>query len=99
MLFFKLPTKQKLILLLLLGTVGISYCSGPKKVAGSNNHKSTTEKVTKNDGGKNHPAPETLEPATKPDDNTDKKEKSSNKAEKVISTARTFIGTPYKYGG
>ena len=100
MLFFNLTTSQKLIFSLFAGVVLFASCSGPKKVAVSDNTKNTSEKVTKNEHVReDKPTDTTPEPIEKADDASEKKGKSSDKAEKVISTARTFIGTPYKYGG
>ena len=100
MLFFNLKTNEKLIFSSLLGAVFFASCSGPKKVAVSDNTKNTSEKVTKNEHVREDKptdtAPGAIEEA---DEASEKKGKSSDKAEKVISTARTFIGTPYKYGG
>ena len=98
MLFFNLTTSQKLIFFLFSGMVLFAACSGPKKVAVSGT-KTTSEKVTKNEHVRDDKptdiAPEPVEKA----ESSEKKRTSSDKAEKVISTARTFIGTPYKYGG
>ena len=100
MLFFNLTTSQKLIFSLFAGVVLFASCSGPKKVAVSDNTKNTSEKVTKNEHVReDKPTDIAPEPIEKADDASEKKGKSSDKAEKVISTARTFIGTPYKYGG
>ena len=99
MLFFNLTTRKKLIFSLFAGVVFFASCSGPKKVAVSGNTKNTSEKITKNENVREDKptdtAPEPIEEA----DEASEKGKSSDKAERVISTARTFIGTPYKYGG
>jgi probable lipoprotein NlpC len=98
--FFSLKTSQKLIFSLLAGTVLFASCSGPKKVAVSHHAKNTPEKITKNENVReDKPTDAALEPIEKVDETSEKKGKSSDKTEKVISTARTFIGTPYKYGG
>ncbi len=100
MLFFNLRASQKLIFSLFAGVVLFASCSGPKKVAVSNNTKNTSEKVTKNEHVREDKPTDTAPaPIEKADEGSEKKGKSSDKAEKVISTARTFIGTPYKYGG
>src|SRR6187455_2102058 len=100
MLFFNLRASQKLIFSLIAGVVFFSSCSGPKKVAVSSNTKNTSEKVTKNERVReDKPTDIAPEPIEKADETSERKGKSSDKAEKVVSTARTFIGTPYKYGG
>jgi probable lipoprotein NlpC len=100
MLFFKLTTSQKLIFFLFAGVVLFTSCSGPKKVAVSDNTKNTSEKVAKNEYAREDKSTDpAVEPIEKAEHGSEKKGKSSDKAKKVISTARTFIGTPYKYGG
>src|SRR5688572_7220763 len=100
MLFFNLSSSQKSIFALVLGTVFFMSCSGPKKVTVSKDAGNTTEKITKKDDDRNKKAPDIVDdPIEETEEHPDKKGKSSDKAEKVISTARTFIGTPYKYGG
>lgn len=101
--FFRLQLNITLILSVIIGASFFVSCSSSKKiaVAANNNapvtdHKSkmAEKKVTDDESG----ASETEER----DDKTKKKTKvnaSEDKAEIVISTARTFIGTPYKYGG
>jgi probable lipoprotein NlpC len=98
--FFNLSSSQKLFFVLFLGTIFFMSCSGPKKITLSKKVGNTAEKVTKNDDEGNKKAPDIVdEPVEETDERPDKKEKPSYKAEKVVSTARTFIGTPYKYGG
>jgi probable lipoprotein NlpC len=98
MLFFKLKTNQKLILSVLFGAMLLASCSSSKKVTVS--QKSSTgeeESLSKKENTSTKVISEVI-PAEK--ENFSKKESiSDNKSEKVISTARTFIGTPYKYGG
>src|SRR5688572_22231382 len=95
--FFNLKSRQKLILALFVGTILFTSCSGPKKVTVS---KKAPETVTLNEDDRNEKPTDTVaDSADNSDLRHDKKEKSSEKADKVISTARTFIGTPYKYGG
>jgi probable lipoprotein NlpC len=98
--FFRLKTSRKLIFSLVAGAVLFASCSGPKRVAVSHNAKNNSEKIAKNENAREDgPNVATPEPIDKADEESEKKGKSSDKAEKVISTARTFIGTPYKYGG
>ncbi len=71
-----------------------------RKKAQVSTTKRTSETVTKKEVGDDAKSDNTVSaPNEKDDEDSGKKEKSSDKAEKVISTARTFIGTPYKYGG
>lgn len=99
MLFFDRRTSEKIVFILLLGVVFLSSCSGPKKVAVSTD-KGTGEKILKNEHNKDdRPSDQTEDHIEISDVSSGEKDKSSDKADKVISTARTFIGTPYKYGG
>jgi probable lipoprotein NlpC len=97
MLFFNLKSSQQLILPLVAATMFFASCSGPKKVIVSKKPRNTAEPVTKNADEK--PTEIVADPVEEIDKRSEKKEKSVDKADKVISTARTFIGTPYKYGG
>ncbi|HYI78839.1 MAG TPA: C40 family peptidase [Chryseolinea sp.] len=100
MLFFKLKSSQQLILTLVFGTMLLASCSGPKKVAVAKKPRTTAEPVTQNADDADEKPPEIIaDPDENTDKRSDKKGKSVDKADKVISTARTFIGTPYKYGG
>ena len=100
MLFFKLTTSQKLIFSLVAGVALFASCSGPKKLQSLTTPKVPLKRSQKMSmAGRINPTEIAPEPIEKPDDDSEKKGKSSDKAEKVISTARTFIGTPYKYGG
>ena len=100
MLFFNLNRNWKLIINLFLGALVFTACSGPKKAQVSTHTKRTSETVTKKEVDDDaRPANTVAAPNENDDEDSDKKEKSSDKTEKVISTARTFIGTPYKYGG
>ena len=92
--FFKLKTNQKLFLSLIFSTTLLFSCSAPKPVATKRHNKPEKEIVTKRE--KESEKAET----TKEDSESEIViSESDSKAEKVISTARTFIGTPYKYGG
>jgi probable lipoprotein NlpC len=100
MLFFNLASTQKLFFALFVGTIIFTSCSGPKKITGSKKARNAPETTTKRGDKGNEKLPEIVDnPIEEIDMRPDKKEKSSDKTEKVISTARTFIGTPYKYGG
>ena len=101
--FFKLYTNQKFIFSVIIGAMLLASCSSSRKTAvaikkgsGSSDHKiKPPEETVKVD------VPETE--AMEEDDAAPRKKKKASirqeRAEKVISTARTFIGTPYKYGG
>ena len=100
MLFFNLKSSQQLILTLVVGTMLLASCSAPKKVAVSKKPRTTAEPVTQNaNDADEKPTAIVAEPGENTDKRSDKTGKSVDKADKVISTARTFIGTPYKYGG
>jgi cell wall-associated NlpC family hydrolase len=101
MLFFNLKTNQKLMLSLVFGAMLFASCSGPKKATATRSHKNThanrAESATKKVDISPKDAVVELEVPTEMPDEIDKA--AETKADKVISTARTFIGTPYKYGG
>ena len=95
MLLFNLNKIIKLILPAIVGAMLISSCSPAKKPVVSRNKTAPPERVVKRSDDK-----------VKLDDVEIEMEveeielsASEKKADKVISTARTFIGTPYKYGG
>jgi probable lipoprotein NlpC len=102
MLFFEVKTNQKLILYLVAGAMFFASCSPAKKAnvasRGASSHKKVRVVELDTDTievyNKDLPAPEKMLKEIE----TSKNE-TGNKANKVISTARTFIGTPYKYGG
>ncbi len=90
---FKLKTNQKLFLSVIFGTTLLFSCSGSKHAA-TKRHKPEKGIVTKRDTES--------EKVNTTKENNEPEEvisESDSKAERVISTARTFIGTPYKYGG
>ena len=91
---FKLKTNQKLFLSVIFGTTLLFSCSGPKHAVTKRHNKPEKGVVTKRvtESEKVNPPKEDNEPE-------EVISESDSKAEKVISTARTFIGTPYKYGG
>lgn len=96
--FFKI--NHQLILSVVFGAAFIASCSSPKKLA-VNKRKSPQRVVELSDETMNDfPVNEkktTYKPVEElPDESRAEKE---TKADKVISKARTFIGTPYKYGG
>ncbi len=98
--FFKLKTSQKLILCLLTGIMFFTSCSSSKKGTVARSGKSSNKKVVELDTKtidvfeKESEEPEETVEVVEP-----VKKVPANKAEKVITTARTYIGTPYKYGG
>jgi cell wall-associated NlpC family hydrolase len=92
--FLKLKTNQKLFLSVIFGTALLYSCSGPKHVATKRHTRPNKDIAIKPDVEFEDWDQKKAEPeAEKIISGTD------TKAEKVISTARTFIGTPYKYGG
>ena len=102
MLFFNLKTNQKLMVSLIFGATLLASCSGPKKTTVANGSKSRHGNKTENARGKAENVVELDDVPLDVDvhDTPEKVDKrTEKKADKVISTARTFIGTPYKYGG
>jgi len=96
MLLFQLKNKQRLSLIACVCmTLFFASCSPSRKVAV---HHGKDDKVNTagKDAGKVDDTVKTHEVAR--EDNPDTKDPET-KVDKVISTARTFIGTPYKYGG
>ena len=101
MLFFHRKTNQKLMLSLVLGATLFASCSGPKKttVASSkkNMHSNKAESSRKRAENSTVELEVELEEPVITSENSE--DAANSVADKVISTARTFIGTPYKYGG
>src|SRR5688572_8211190 len=94
MLFFKLKISQKVFLGILLLTALITSCSAPKKTAVRHPRQKAPVKETREETAVKEP-PAKTEVSEMPEETT----VAETRADKVISTARTFIGTPYKYGG
>jgi len=101
MLFFNRKTNQKLMLSLIFGAMLFASCSGPKRTAVASNHKKT--RANRNESAPKRvdiPPKESVVELEVPSGTLEEIETvAETKADKVISTARTFIGTPYKYGG
>jgi len=101
MLFFNLKNNQKLMLSLVFGAMLFASCSGPKKATVASSHKKTH--ANKNESAPKRvdiPSKESVVELEVPSETLEEIEVATEtKADKVISTARTFIGTPYKYGG
>ncbi|HEX6226425.1 MAG TPA: C40 family peptidase [Chryseolinea sp.] len=95
MLFFNRNNKR-FVLILCIGVL-FAACSTPKKVTIAGKSKKTTAPPLKSKGNDRSTEIEVVEENAEV--LVEKEEKSPDKAEQVISTARTFIGTPYKYGG
>ena len=100
MLFFNLKTSEKLIFSLFTGAVLFASCSGPKKVAVSDNTKNTSEKVTKNEHVRED-KPTTLHQRQSKMLTTLQKKKESRptKLRKSSRQRARLLGRPYKYGG
>ena len=92
MLFFQHNIKQKLILVACVGTtLFLTSCASHKQVA-------------KRSPAHREPVSHAPEPEIEPEVKTsaevaDAVRTPATEAEMVITTARTFLGTPYKYGG
>jgi cell wall-associated NlpC family hydrolase len=97
MLFFNLKTNQQFILGVFFSAAFLASCSSTKKVAVSKRKSSERVVELSNETMNDFPA---IEGPVEPLRDVDRpKTEEGNKADKVISKARTFIGTPYKYGG
>ena len=94
MLFFNLDRSLKLIQLAIIGAVLLASCAPAKKQVVSR-HKTAPERTVKRTEDKVKLDDVELEFEVEESEVS----VSEKKADKVISTARTFIGTPYKYGG
>ena len=99
MLFFNFNAGAKNIVSALLAAAVLASCSTSKKTVAT---KSRTE--SRREAKAPNERPRDTTPASKGVESRAKSEETKGnvadeKAEKVISTARTFIGTPYKYGG
>jgi len=95
MLFFNLNKNQKIILSAIFGATLLASCAPSRKSVVSSKKNVPDERTVKR-----------AEDKVRIDDveiEMEVEERnaiiSEKKADKVISTARTFIGTPYKYGG
>jgi probable lipoprotein NlpC len=97
--FFNIRINYKLILCVVFGAAFLASCSSSKKVA-VNKRKSSQRVVELSDETMDFPVTG-KKPSYKPVEELpdEPREEKETKADKVISKARTFIGTPYKYGG
>ena len=98
--FFNIKIHHQLIFCFVFGAAFLASCSSPKKLA-VNKRKNAQRVVelsdeTMNDFPINDKKP-SYKPVEEPPD--EPRAEKETKADKVISKARTFIGTPYKYGG
>lgn len=99
MLFFNLRTSQKFFLSVFFGVTLLASCSTSKKTVVSRSKTAAAERHTKAATPARPADNKVKEDDSKAESPDSDVSISDNKAEKVISTARTFIGTPYKYGG
>lgn len=95
MLVFNLNKSTKFILSAIVGTMLVASCAPAKKSVVSRNRTTPPERVVKRSDDKGIPDDVEFEMEV----GEIELSAFEKKADKVISTARTFIGTPYKYGG
>jgi len=95
MLLFNLNKSLKLILTAIIGAMLLEGCAPAKKSVASRHKKTPPERIVKRPEEKVKLDNVELEFEVE----QEKATASEIKADKVISKARTFIGTPYKYGG
>lgn len=95
MLFFKVDKSQGLILSAVIGAMILASCTPAKKTVASRHKAQPPERTVKRADDKVMLDNVELEFEVEETETS----VSDKKADKVISTARTFIGTPYKYGG
>lgn len=89
-------------LILASGAAVMVACSSSKRIASNRPSKSqqpTVEVIAEDMGRWDDGKKVVVAPESKPVEASKAETNSNSKADKVISTARTFIGTPYKYGG
>ncbi|MEO5979501.1 MAG: C40 family peptidase [Chryseolinea sp.] len=95
--FFQLKINQKLSLILCLGfTLFLVSCSSSKKLVVHRGKLGKVDKVGNVDKGDKSDHGDKTEHVAEVER---EKDDPDNKVNKVIFTARTYIGTPYKYGG
>src|SRR5688572_12185331 len=99
MLFFKLKTNQNLLLLILVGVTLFSSCSTQKKISVSKGKNRSGNVDTAGDTRHEGKTLRHVEIGPELEEALAEEPVSEEVTQKVISTARTFIGTPYKYGG
>lgn len=99
---YSITNALKLFLILMSSAAAMVACSSSKKVAANRSGKSnqpTVEVIAEDMGRWDDGTKVTVAPKSKPVEAPKEDINKGTKTDKVISTARTFIGTPYKYGG